>query len=489
MGRNNSGNQISHKANPPFKAYNGDKPYIFISYKHKDAGIVYPMIKKFHDMGFNIWYDEGLPYGENFDIAIPEKIEGATLFVNFITQTCMECANDSNDYMIKESDIAQYLEVPILAIYPEPDEFRLKGYYLTNYLKKQSLYRYDYEDNEDIFIGRCVEVFISKGLEPGEVEETVPKVEETVPEVVEKPITDEPSFQPYEGDEPYIFVSYKHKDWNRILPLVKRLQDDGFNIWCDNGYAVGKQYDIQISDRIANSKLFVTIITEEVIKGAYDVDDYLIKESSVANSLKKNILPIFLDDVQLKGYYMMNYMGRQSIYRHKYDDEDMFIEACADAFKNDFGINPVSSLTLYSRPAPAYCGSEPYIFVSYAHTDSSRVFPEIKRFNELGCNVWYDEGITPGSEWLDEIANALLNCSLLVVFISENAVNSRYVQQEINLALDKNIPVLPIHLEETELPLGIQLRLANVHSILKYQIIEKAYVESILRDFKTYGVI
>ena len=66
-------------------------------------------------------------------------------------------------------------------------------------------------------------------------------------------------------------------------------------------------------------------------------------------------------------------------------------------------------------PYPAYRGREPYIFVSYAHADSVRVFREIARLNEDGYHVWYDEGIAPGNEWTDEIAEALANCSAFIV--------------------------------------------------------------------------
>ena len=66
-------------------------------------------------------------------------------------------------------------------------------------------------------------------------------------------------------------------------------------------------------------------------------------------------------------------------------------------------------------PYPAYRGSEPYVFVSYAHDDKDQVFPEIRRFNEAGFRVWYDEAISPGSEWSDEIAEALSKCTVVVV--------------------------------------------------------------------------
>lgn len=40
-------------------------------------------------------------------------------------------------------------------------------------------------------------------------------------------------------------------------------------------------------------------------------------------------------------------------------------------------------------PFPAYKGDEPYVFVSYAHDDSSQVYPEITRLHDQGFNVWY----------------------------------------------------------------------------------------------------
>ena len=41
----------------PFAAYQGDEPYIFVSYAHEDSEVVYPEIQWLKDQGFNIWYD------------------------------------------------------------------------------------------------------------------------------------------------------------------------------------------------------------------------------------------------------------------------------------------------------------------------------------------------------------------------------------------------------------------------------------------------
>lgn len=40
-----------------FKPYEGDKPYIFISYAHADNDAVLPIVSDMHSRGYNIWYD------------------------------------------------------------------------------------------------------------------------------------------------------------------------------------------------------------------------------------------------------------------------------------------------------------------------------------------------------------------------------------------------------------------------------------------------
>lgn len=69
-------------------------------------------------------------------------------------------------------------------------------------------------------------------------------------------------------------------------------------------------------------------------------------------------------------------------------------------------------------PLAAYEGPKPYIFVSYAHTDETLVFAEIRRLQDSGVNVWYDSGIHPGSEWSDAIASAIKRADRFVYFIT-----------------------------------------------------------------------
>ncbi|MCZ6869687.1 MAG: toll/interleukin-1 receptor domain-containing protein, partial [Gammaproteobacteria bacterium] len=90
------------------------------------------------------------------------------------------------------------------------------------------------------------------------------------------------------------------------------------------------------------------------------------------------------------------------------------------------------------RPFPAYQGDAAYIFVSYAHADAEAVYPELVRLREQGFNIWYDEGISPGSSWREELATAINDCALFLMFITPRSVKSEPCQKEVNFAESHN---------------------------------------------------
>ena len=116
----------------------------------------------------------------------------------------------------------------------------------------------------------------------------------------------------------------------------------------------------------------------------------------------------------------------------------------------------------------AYEGKEPYIFVSYAHKDSPIVFHIIEKLSARGYRIWYDEGIEPGSEWPEYIANHLIGAEMVLSFLTPNAVESVNCRREINFALSKDKPVLAIYMDKFDVPAGIELQLSSQQNILYY---------------------
>jgi TolB-like protein len=129
---------------------------------------------------------------------------------------------------------------------------------------------------------------------------------------------------------------------------------------------------------------------------------------------------------------------------------------------------------------PVYTGEGPYIFVSYAHGDAAQVYPELQWLSKQGVNIWYDEGISPGREWREELGRAIRECSMLVFFVSATAVESPHCRREVNDALDLGINCLTVYLEDTVLPDGMRLSLSGLQAILKYDQIRESFRAKLL---------
>ena len=136
------------------------------------------------------------------------------------------------------------------------------------------------------------------------------------------------------------------------------------------------------------------------------------------------------------------------------------------------------------KPLPAYKGDDSYVFVCYSHTDQD-VDAEIRWLQDQGINVWYDEGISPGSEWSDALAQAIEGCTQFVYFLTPRSVASENCRRELIFAQEEHRQVLAVYLEETDVPSGLRLSLDNRQAILKYQLSDEAYQHALIEAVGT----
>ena len=96
----------------------------------------------------------------------------------------------------------------------------------------------------------------------------------------------------------------------------------------------------------------------------------------------------------------------------------------------------------------AYEGSRPYVFSSYAHADSEKVFAVLDALtNDLKYRIWYDSGLHSGDDWSQKLTSQVENSTAFIVFLSPNSIASRHVISEISIAFaHENIKVIPIWL-------------------------------------------
>ncbi|MDO4808001.1 MAG: toll/interleukin-1 receptor domain-containing protein [Coriobacteriales bacterium] len=115
-----------------------------------------------------------------------------------------------------------------------------------------------------------------------------------------------------------------------------------------------------------------------------------------------------------------------------------------------------------------YEGDRPFIFVSYAHADSDAVIPIITDLDDEGYRVWYDKGIQACSTFPDYIADHVHDCECFLMLISHASLVSDWCKNEVNYAIMCRKKILPVYLEDVELPRGLEIQLGTVQALFWY---------------------
>ncbi len=132
-------------------------------------------------------------------------------------------------------------------------------------------------------------------------------------------------------------------------------------------------------------------------------------------------------------------------------------------------------------PFEAYKGDSDFVFVSYAHSDADWVYEQLEWLRAEGINIWYDEGIEPGADWLHTLADTIDRSQGMLLFASPASVQSSNVANEIHFALDSGKPVIVIHREETALPPGLKFALSRQQAVIRSNLTAEGFRQKLLR--------
>lgn len=92
-------------------------------------------------------------------------------------------------------------------------------------------------------------------------------------------------------------------------------------------------------------------------------------------------------------------------------------------------------------------------FISYSRTDADFVLRLCQDLRAAGISIWLDKlDIRPGEDWDESIARGLAECGRMVIVLSPTSVASDNVLDEVGHALSKKKPIIPILLQDCEVP-------------------------------------
>lgn len=98
--------------------YEGDQPYLFVSYCHKDKDIVLPILELLQRNGIRIWYDAGIEPSSEWPEVIANHLDQSSFFLGFVSQASLDSHNCR-----KEFNFALMKNMPFLSVILEPAEF------------------------------------------------------------------------------------------------------------------------------------------------------------------------------------------------------------------------------------------------------------------------------------------------------------------------------------------------------------------------------
>ena len=76
-----------------FTPYEGTNPYLFISYSHRDTEKVVETIRGIHQLYYRLWYDEGIPPGDDWPGNIAVHMDNCEMVLFFLSRTALDSPN------------------------------------------------------------------------------------------------------------------------------------------------------------------------------------------------------------------------------------------------------------------------------------------------------------------------------------------------------------------------------------------------------------
>jgi serine phosphatase RsbU (regulator of sigma subunit) len=127
------------------------------------------------------------------------------------------------------------------------------------------------------------------------------------------------SLDVYQGAEPFLFVSYAHADDAVVFPDMLRLHQAGCRIWYDKGINPAEEWPRVISQRLIASKLVLVYLSPRSL-----ASKWVPREIRLADHHNKELLPVYLEPLQLPDDLELQIGHVQALHRHTLSPDEYF---------------------------------------------------------------------------------------------------------------------------------------------------------------------
>lgn len=107
-----------------------------------------------------------------------------------------------------------------------------------------------------------------------------------------------------------------------------------------------------------------------------------------------------------------------------------------------------------------------HVFISHSSEDAAVARQVCLALESAGLATWIcSRDIQPGQTWAGAISDGLERSGVLVLLFTANANRSDYVLREVNLAVKRKVPILPVRLDGTPIPRDMEFYIDVAHWI------------------------
>ncbi|WP_163667095.1 toll/interleukin-1 receptor domain-containing protein [Adonisia turfae] len=262
-----------------------------------------------------------------------------------------------------------------------------------------------------------------------------------------------------------IFLAHAHEDKTEVMKLYKRLQQQGYKPWMDKKDLLGGQrWDDAIQKAINGSDIFIACLSKRSVeKRGYVQREFKMALNKCGDIPADEIylVPVRLDDCIIpklrQQEYGINFDDYQAIDLFETDGFEQLVKSIDHHFPVDRAPKVgETQLEDFGNSANAY-----FCFISYSSKDqefAERLYADLQN---KGVRCWYaPEDLPIGAKIRVGIDEAIRRYDKLLLILSESSVNSQWVEQEVETALEKErdrnnqVVLFPVRLDNAVMDSG-----------------------------------
>ena len=127
-------------------------------------------------------------------------------------------------------------------------------------------------------------------------------------------------------DSKYVFISYSHNDFEKVITIINAMKDRGISVWYDEGIEAGTEWPEYIAERIESASAFIAFISPSAVASTN-----CRNEINYALSLNKDILVVHLEKTDLSAGMKLQIGTLQAMFYERSKSEDEFINNLLDS--------------------------------------------------------------------------------------------------------------------------------------------------------------